>query len=329
MTMSGTGAHTVEPELPIIDAHHHLWDTPHPTYLFEEYREDLETGHNVVATVFVEGTSMYRSEGPEALRPLGEVEYANGVAAMSASGLYGQTQIARGIVGFADLLLGKQVMPVLEHMKEAAHERFRGIRYITAYDEQVALKAPKDVMQDPRFREGFECLGPMGLTFDAWQYHPQLPALYAFLQRSSRETRVVINHVGGRVGIGTYADSLESAESDWRRSLTKLATLPNVYLKLSGLNMPLAALSHTSSPEKLPLETLVSLWSPSIELGIELFGPERCMFASNFPVDNTGTNYHDLWNAFKIISAAFSDTERSDLFRGTAARFYGLDELIP
>src|SRR5271170_5988933 len=172
----------LEPDLPIIDPHHHLWDHPTSRYLLDEILADTGTGHKVLATVFVECASMYRADGPEAMRPVGETEFVNGIAAMSASGGFGPTRIAAGIVSFADLTLGAAVEPVLQAHIAAAPARFRGIRHAAAFDSTGAIRPshtnpPAGLYASASFREGLARLTALGLSFDAWHYHPQMPEL--------------------------------------------------------------------------------------------------------------------------------------------------------
>src|SRR5438067_4423778 len=194
----------LEPELPIIDPHHHLWDRPGWRYLLDELLADTGTGHNIIATVFVQARAMHRADGPEPLRPVGETEFVNGVAAMSASGTYGPTRVCAGIVGYADLTLGAPVQAVLEAHIRAGGDRFRGIRHISAWDADPTVlnpsnPAPRGLLADRAFREGFARLARLGLSFDAWLYHPQIDEL-ADLAGAFADTRVVLNHVGGPLG---------------------------------------------------------------------------------------------------------------------------------
>ena len=185
----------LEPGLPIVDPHHHLWDRPGWRYLLDDLLADTNSGHNIVATVFVQCRAMHRAGGPEEMRPVGETEFVNGVAAMSASGGYGKTKVCAGIVGHADLRLGARVQAVLEAHIRAGGGRFRGIRHITAWDADPTLMnpayaPPPGLMADATFREGFARLAPLNLTFDAWLYHPQIDELTALAQ-AFPDTRIV------------------------------------------------------------------------------------------------------------------------------------------
>lgn len=317
----------LEAELPVVDAHHHLWDTPHPRYLFDEILADVSCGHNVRATVFVEAGSMWRRSGPSALQAVGEVEFANGVAAMSESGKYGDACINAAIVGHADLRAGAELEGTLEALIAAGNGRLRGIRHSAAHDPDVRMLAPAGMLRDPAFRAGFAMLQRKSLRFDLWLYHPQLGDAIE-LMRAFPEARVVLNHIGGRIGVGRFAPGRageSAADAQWRADLRELAAFPNFHVKLSGLGMALAGFQLHTGVTPPSSDQLVELWSPRLMPCIELFGADRCMFASNFPVDKASCSYTALWNAFKKMTAQASVDERAALFAGTAARFYSID----
>lgn len=317
----------LEPALPIVDAHHHLWDAPHPRYLFDEILGDVRSGHDIRATVCVEAQHMWRRHGPEALRPVGEVEFANGVAAMSASGNYGPARINAAIVGHANLALGSEVAPVLDALIAAGNGRLRGIRHSTANDPAVRMLAPAGLLREPAFHAGFACVQQRGLTFDLWVYHPQLDDALV-LARAFPEARIAINHLGGRIGVGRYAAAQDEAGRQWEAVLRELAAFPNVHLKLSGLGMSLAGFRLYERERPPGSDDLVALWGPRIALGIEIFGARRCMFGSNFPVDKASCAYATLWNAFKKMTVATSADDRRQLFAQTAARFYSIEAAV-
>src|SRR6266576_6191215 len=228
---------------PIVDPHHHLWDRGGQRYMIEEMAADIASGHNIVATVYVDCRSMYRAQGPEAFRPVGEVEFANGVAAMSASGGYGPAAICAGIVGHVNLLLGEGARPVLEAEIAAGNGRFRGIRHSSAWDAEVGVAGmyatrPKGLLLDSTFRKGFSCLAPLDLSFDAWLFHPQLPEL-TDLARAFPGTKIVLDHCGGPTGIGSYAGRREEIFPAWKASIQEIARCSNVAVKLGGLAMRL------------------------------------------------------------------------------------------
>jgi len=318
----------IEPELPIVDAHHHLWERPGWQYMFGDLLEDLGSGHKIIATVFVQCRSMYRAGGPEELRPLGETEFVNGVAAMSASGRYGSARVCAGIVGHADLQLGARVREVLEKHIRAAGERFRGIRHINAWDEDASVMTPgygppKGLLGERSFREGFACLAPLDLTFDAWLYHPQIDELTA-LARAFPQTRIVLDHVGGPIGIARYANRREEIFAQWRASIRELAKCPNVFAKLGGLGMAVGGFGFHLQAEPPSSEALANAWRPFIETTIDAFDTNRCMFESNFPVDKGSYSYAVGWNAFKRLASGCTAAEKEDLFSRTATRFYKL-----
>ena len=319
----------LEPELPIVDPHHHLVDRANTgRYLLPELLADTGSGHNITATVYLEWLSMYRADGPIALRPVGEVEFANGVAAIADSGTYGRTRVCAGIVGYADLMLGAQVEPVLEAMIMAGGGRFRGIRYISAShpDEAArgsAVNRPSGLLMNAKVREGFARLHPLGLSFDAWMYFTQLGELVD-LARAFPATLIVLDHVGGAIGIGPYAGRRDAVFAEWKQSIGELARCPNVHVKLGGLGMRLFGFDVHTGATPPSSEQLATLWRPYIETCIEAFGPERAMFESNFPVDKGGGSYHVFWNAFKRLAQGCSAAEKTALFSGTASKFYRL-----
>jgi len=320
----------LEPALPIVDPHHHLVDRANTgRYLLPELLADTGSGHNIVATVYLEWLSMYRAEGPVPLRPVGEVEFANGVAAIAASETFGKTKVCAGIIAYADLMLGDQVEEVLEAMILAGGGRFRGIRYISASHPDEAARGssinrPSGLLLNAKVREGFAKLHPLGLSFDAWMYFTQLGELVD-LARAFPETPIVLDHVGGPIGIGPYAGKRDDVFTEWKNSITELARCPNVHVKLGGLGMRLFGFDVHAGELPPSSEELATLWRPYIETCIEAFGPARAMFESNFPVDKGSGSYQVFWNAFKRIAAGCSADEKTALFSGTASRFYRLD----
>jgi L-fuconolactonase len=319
----------IEPELPIVDPHHHLWDRGGWRYLLDELLADTGSGHNIVATVYVQARSMYRETGPAEMRPLGETEFANGVAAMSASGGYGGTRACAAIIGHADLTLGGRVEPVLTAHLRGGGGRFRGIRHITAWDADSSLlnpaySPPPGLMADKSFREGFAVLGRLGLSFDAWLYHPQIDEL-ADLARAFPDVPIVLNHVGGPIGIGAYTGKRAQVFPGWAASIKALAACPNICVKLGGLGMRLGGFGFHLEAEPPSSATLAATWHPYIETCIEAFGPSRAMFESNFPVDKGSYGYPVFWNACKLMAKGACRAEKADLFAGTAARFYRIE----
>ncbi|MEA2915852.1 MAG: hypothetical protein QOJ15_7933 [Bradyrhizobium sp.] len=318
----------IDPSRPIVDPHHHLWDRGGQRYMIEELSADIASGHNIVATVYVEARSMYRATGPEALRPVGEVEFANGAAAMSASGGYGPAAICAGIVGHANLLLGEAARAVLEAEIAAGQGRFRGIRHSSAFDADpdvghMYTTRPKGLLLDPTFRKGFACLAPLGLSFDAWMFHPQIGEL-TDLARAFPDTKIVLDHCGGPVGLGRFANRREETFAVWKASIQEIAKCPNVVVKLGGLAMRLLGYDFHERPRPPSSEEAAAAWRPYIESCIEAFGPDRCMFESNFPPDKGQCSYQVIFNAFKRIAAPYSEAEKTALFSKTATEVYRL-----
>ena len=318
----------LDPQRPIVDPHHHLWDRGGQRYLVEEMVDDIASGHNIIATVYVEARSMYRASGPEALRPVGEVEFANGVAAISASGGYGPAAICAGIVGHANLLLGDGARAVLEAEMIAGNGRFRGIRHSAAWDADADVAGmyatrPKGLLLDPTFRKGFACLAPLGLSFDAWLFHPQIGEL-ADLARAFPDTKIVLDHCGGLLGIGSYANRREEIFASWKASILEIAKCPNVVVKLGGLAMRLLGYDFHERAMPPSSEEAAAAWRPYIETCIEAFGPARGMFESNFPPDKGQCSYQVIFNAFKRIAAQYSEAEKTALLSKTAMEVYRL-----
>jgi len=339
----------LEPDLPIVDPHHHLWDrrapgappiplpdhpfsriiADNPRYLLDEILKDLQSGHNIRATVFLECGAMYRASAPDALKCIGETEFVNGIAAMSASGLYGEVRICAGIVGHANLRLGDQVEDVLRAHIHAGNGRFRGIRHSASYDEDMSIlglmanRHPPGLYRDATFRQGFAWLHTLGLSFDAWLLEPQLPDLVD-LAHAFPDTQIVLDHVGTPLGVGRYEGKREERFGIWRDNIRALAKSENVSVKLGGLAMPFLGFPSFYSKPPASSEQLAKEWKPYIETCIEAFGVNRCMFESNFPVDSGCCTYPVLWNALKRVAQGYSAAEKTALFSGTAARVYRL-----
>ena len=314
----------LNPDLPICDPHHHLWEYPNNRYLLKELMQDIGGGHRVTQTVFVECAWAYRDSGPEEMRPVGETEFVQEVALQSASG---PTGVAAAIVSFADLTLGDKVTPVLEAHIEAGKDRFRGIRHRTAWDGNPEVWPHEGTRQglimDRKFREGFARLDRLGLVFDAWVFHPQMPEL-GDLAQTFPNVPIILDHVGTPLLIGPYGGKRPEVIQKWKGSITSLATYPNVTVKLGGLGMGMCGFGWDQNTKPPTSAELARAMSPYILHCIEQFGPERCMFESNFPVDKASYSYTVMWNAFKRISQGFSPTEQAALFQGTAARVYRL-----
>jgi L-fuconolactonase len=318
----------IDPDRPICDPHHHLWDDPERRYLLDQLLEDTGSGHNIVSTVFVECSSMYRADGPASMRPVGETEFVNGVSAMTASGVYGAIRACAGIVGFADLNLGRAVGEVLDaHI--ASSPRFRGIRHAAGWDSSEAVRNSHTdpfarMLADPTFREGYAELRDRDLSFDAWLYHHQIPELIDLAQ-AFPDVPIVFDHFGGPLGIGPYAERREEIFDTWRQDIENLAACSNVSAKLGGILMPINGFGFHKRERPATSDEIVEATGRYYRHMIETFGPERCMFESNFPVDKQSCSYLVLWNAFKKMVSDASESEKSLLFHGTATRVYRLD----
>ena len=325
----------LEPGLPIVDPHHHLWErTGGPRYLLPELLADVSSGHDIRATMFVECTSMYRNDGRFEYMSLGETEFANGVAAMSASGVYGTGRVCAGIIGYVNLRAGSAAREQLEAHLRVAGGRFRGVRNSVNWHADKSLKptfrkpktpCPPGMLLDARFREGIACLAPLGLSYDSWLYHTQLAELND-LARNFSETTIIANHVGGAIGLGPYAGKRDEVFADWKEKMCTLAQNPHVYVKLGGLGMRLFGFGLGRGDRTVPASSaeLAQAWRPYIETCIEAFGVQRCMFESNFPVDKGTCSYAVVWNAFKRLAAGASGQEKAWLFADTAVKAYGL-----
>ena len=328
----------LEPDLPICDPHHHLWDREQivsafvrdealARYLLPDLLADLGQGHNIVSTVFVEAGAFYRATGPTDFMSVGEIEFVNGVAAMCASGRYGATRICAGIVGNAPLD-GERVDAVLDALVAAGNGRLRGIRNAAANDPDPALEIysvnrPAGLLGSDAFRAGFARLARHGLSFDAFVYHPQLVELID-LARAFPDQPIILDQVGTPLGLGRYADQREAVFAAWRRDIEELARCPNVRVKLGGLAMSVCNFGFNAL-DVLPSERIAALWKPYIDVCISAFGPERSMFESNFPVDAYSCSYGVLWNALKRIASGCSAAEKARLFHDTASETYRLN----
>jgi len=318
----------LEPALPICDPHHHVWAQRHEPpayrrYLLPELAADIrDSGHNIRSTVFIEVKAFYRDDGPEEMRPVGEVAHVNELADEAASGRHGPTKIAAAIVGHADLKLGDRVAPVLEAM-QAASPRFRGIRHSAGWDASPELtqRDIQGVMATPQYRAGARVLAKMGLTLDNSIYHPQLDELAA-LARAVPQLTIVLNHIGGLARVGPYANRDDEVLADWRRGIAAAAACPNVVLKLGGVGQQRFGFDWLRRAKPIGSEELAQALAPLMHYCIEKFGPDRCMLESNFPVDKVSYAYAVVWNAFKRLSKGYSASERAALFHDTAARVY-------
>ncbi len=314
----------LEPTQIICDPHHHLWDYPQSMYLVDEFLSDVGTGHRLVKTVYVECQRRYRTEGPVPLRPVGETEFIEAVVSRHQNES-DVPEIAAGIVGFADLTLGTDVDAVLEAHIQAS-SRFRGIRYMSAWHESEQLRnaqtePTKDLLQSDNFLAGFSCLEKHGLSFDAWVYHTQIDEV-GQLARAFPDVRIILNHVGGPVGVGPYSGKREEVFEHWREAISNLASEQNIMIKLGGLTMALGGFGWNKREQKPDYLELAEHMGRYYHVCIEAFGADRCMFESNFPMDRVSCSYEVLWNAFKQIARCYSEAERAQLFHDTATCAY-------
>ena len=324
----------LEPEIPICDPHHHFWDfrterSPYDRYLLHELATDINSGHNVRFTVFVEARAMYRADGPEELRPVGEVEFVQGLAAASASGLYGPGRAAAAIVGHANLNLGEGVEPVLEALRAASPNRFRGIRHSVTWDphpevENTAAHKGEGQLGSNNFRAGARVLARMGMSLEGWMWSPQMPELADFA-KAVPDLTIILNHIGGLMRTGPYANRNDEVLATWRSGIAAVAACPNISMKLGGIGMPIMGFDWHTRNKPIGSEELAESMAPFMNYCIEQFGPDRCMFESNFPVDKISFSYNVMYNAFKRLSKGYSATERAAMFHDTAARVYRID----
>ncbi len=329
-----TQEETLEPDLPICDPHHHFWDLrperiPYQRYLLHELAADINAGHNVRSTVFIEARAMYRAEGPEEVRSVGEVEFVQGMAAASATGLYGPGRAAASIIGHANLNLGAAVEPVLEALQAASPNRFRGIRHSVTWDPHpeidntAAHNMPGQLASD-NYRAGARVLARMGLSLEGWLYFPQLPELADFA-RAVPDLTIILNHIGGLLRVGPYSGREEEVMGIWKNGIAAVAACPNVVVKLGGVGMPRTGFDWHTRARPIGSEELAEAMAPLMNYCIEQFGPSRCMFESNFPVDKVSYSHHVLFNAFKRLSSGYSTAERADMFHDTATRAYRIE----
>lgn len=321
-----TQEQVLEPELPIIDAHHHIWDRNTGRYLFDELHADISAGHNVISTVFVQCRSMYSADREVAMKPVGEVEFINGLAARFASGAYGTARGCAAIVGFADLMLGSAVAPVLEALIAAGNGRLRGIRNTTAWHTNPNIRTnpvppPSGMLLNENFQEAARLLPSYGLTLDVWAYHTQLDEVLA-LAKACPHTTIILNHVGGSLGAGPYKGRRREVLAEWMASMLNLAARPNVFVKIGGMGMSVGGWDFHLSSAPPTSELLAIAWRPYISAVIDMFEPQRCMFESNFPVDKGMFSYVSLWNAFKTLTRGMSGYERTCMFSATARKVY-------
>ena len=327
----------IDPDIPIVDSHHHLFDEDdgllakicdRSRFLVGEYADYVSDGHNVVASIVVEGHTRYRADGPERLRVVGETEFLNDQGAIGASGLRHGVRVAAGIIGGTDLRQGDAVREVLEAHLAVAPNRFKGIRQHALWDADPTIfgdmfdHAAHLYLEDA-FRDGFRHLAPLGLSFDALVLAPQL-ADVAALARSFPETSIVLNHLGHPLGIGAHAGKLEEEYPAWQKDMNDIASCQNVTVKMGGLGSFASGSPTFRADPPASSEVLAAEWRPYAEHTVELFGADRVMFETNVPTDGSGP-FNTVCNAYKRIVAGCSEDERRQIFAGTAASVYRLD----
>lgn len=326
----GRGEPILEPDLPIIDSHHHLFDRPHLRYMLDDYLGDVNAGHNIIGTVYIETQAFARPDGPEELRPVGEVEFANGVAAIMRSGVYGPCRVAAAIVGFADMTLGDRVAATLDAGLAAAPNRFRGVRQIAlAHPNPETLrflthKPPPDLLKSPAFRAAYRQLAPRGLSFDATVLHNQLPEL-AQVAKDFPDTTIVLDHLGLALAAGPGPEGRAEAFKSWRTNMQDLARNPNVFCKVGGVGTSYWGFGFNERSDAIGYQEAASAWKPYVETAIEAFGADRCMMESNYPNDGRSCGFVPLWNALKFIVKDYSADEKTALFRRTAQNVYRIE----
>ncbi len=315
----------IDPGQPIFDCHHHLWDRPEGRYRAAELAEDVCDGHNIRASLYVQCRTGYLEEGPEAMRPLGEVHTI-------LDWCQAQPLLPVGLVAFADLQLGTAVRPVLEALKAAGNGRIVGVRNTTAWHPDPVVRsnprpAPEGLLRTRSFLEGARAVAEAGLCLDVWAYQNQLAEVVA-LARAVPEVTIVLDHCGGPLGIGPYRMDDPDCFADWRNALADLAAEPNVMIKIGGFGLSVMGYRYADAACPPQSDRLADDWRPHVETCLDLFGSGRAMFESNFPVDKGQFSYRTLWNAFKRLASGRDARDRDNLFWRTAARCYGIDETV-
>ena len=317
----------IDPDLPIIDAHHHLVDRPGVRYLLDDYLADTRAGHRIVASVYVETLAFARKDGPEVLRPLGEIEFANGMGAMCASGDYGDCRACAAIVGHADLRQGERIAELLDRAMACAPERLRGVRQVAVESTSEAPyrfiqnRPPQGLMKSPCFRPAFAQIAKRGLSFDAAVFHQQLPDVIELADAFPNAT-IVLNHCGHAMVMDLDEHGQAQVFREYRGLMAEAARRPNIHCKVGGLGMPFWGFGFEQRRDPIGYQELATAWRPYVETTIEAFGAERCMMESNYPPDSRSAGFVPLWNALKHIVRSASAEEKAALFHGTAKRIY-------
>lgn len=325
--LSSVKEEIIDPDRRIIDSHHHLWRTG-LVYQVDDLWRDTESGHNIVKTVFVDCEAEYRPDGPEHLKCLGETEFVVEQARLSEAGTDGQAIIA-AIVSRANLDMGDAVGDVLDQHIEIGQGLFRGVRLAAARDPNPEMlsfpaQAQEGLYSSPGFRCGMKALGDRGLTFDAWHFHHQNQDFLA-MARSVPSTQIVLDHFASPLGVGIYADQREEIFEQWKTDIAAISQCENVVAKLGGLSMPDNGFGWDRRDTAPTSDEFVEAQRRYFLHAIDCFGPDRCMFQSNFPVDKLSIAYPVLFNGLKKIVADFSESEKDAMFYGTAARIYRME----
>lgn len=320
----------IDADVSVIDAHHHLFNRPNLRYLLEDFLEDAGAGHRIIGSVYIETQAMARLQGPQHLRAIGEIEFANGMGAMSSSGLYGACRVCAAIVGYAEISSGDSVAELLDHAMSAAPDRFRGVRQMTfshpspELSRMLSVRYAPGIIASESFRQGFRHVASRGLTFDATVFHNQLPEVAA-LAADFPDTTIVLNHIGMAMGLGRDSAGRQEVFNEWRAQLRELARHSNVACKIGGLGMPFWGFGFEKRPDPIGYLELADAWRPYVETAIDAFGTSRCLMESNFPLEGVSCGYVPLWNALKHTVRGCSAAEKASLFHDVAARVYRID----
>ncbi len=328
--LEGRSEEILEPEIEILDTQHHLFDRPHLRYMLQDYLDDANAGHRIVGSVYIETQSMARPDGPEELRPVGEVEFANGLAATMRSGTYGPGRVAAAIVGFVDMTTGDRAAITLDACAAVAPQRFKGVRHIAMSHPDPSVlrflthRPPPDLLKSPGFRAAFRHVRERGLCFDATVLHHQLPEVAA-LAAAFPDTTIVLDHAGLATAIPGKPGSQTEVFQEWRANMQALARHENVFCKISGLGTSYWGFDFIERTTPVGYRELADAWRPYVETSIELFGAGRSMMGSNYPNDGRSCGFVPLWNAMKHIVRDCSPSEKAALFKGTAQKVYQVD----
>ena len=318
------------PNIPIIDPHHHLWDVGFGRYYIEELLEDINSsGHNILSTVYImssSNTKIYSKDGLEEFKPLTEIEFATSEGKRADHIPDNKVKVNASIVGSVDLTYGNKLQPVLEKAVNISEGRLKGIRMLLAShtDPRIssgAVKSDLGLMLHPNFIDGAKCIQDANLSLDFWIYHTQLNEMEK-IARALPDLTIILNHIGGPIHLGEYEGKQAATHREWRSAMMRLSRIPNINVKLGGLGMAVNGAKFHNSKFPPNSVQLSDVWKPWIYETIDMFGFDRCMFESNFPVDKGSCSYGALWNAFKILAKDMSVDEINKLFSKNAAKIY-------